>query len=369
MSAAVFAFGDLRILVESAERSHLAWLEEFLTPQFDLSAHPAHDCRVTVVEDGDRHGATLALGPANGTLDAFTHDTRVVTLPRWQGAETRLFDAKPGVFYEVTGHPYAATILTTPGNGRGRTALMRVVRELATNRAQRAGGVLLHASAFAVGGKGIIVAGPKRAGKTTLLIHALRAASARYVSNDRVVVQPDAVPVLARGVPTIIPLRRGTLDMFPAVAARVAAASYHHRLTIHEAATLGRRAAAPRSDADRLSPAQLCRVLDASPLGQCEVSALLLPRITNESGAFSTRRLPEGEAAAQLAGGLFGVTVGRWTSEVFSVAGDAAPPDLAALRDRCQRLTDRIPCFECRVGLDAFASASSADDLIASLLG
>jgi hypothetical protein len=354
--------------VESEEKSHLAWLEEFLAPQFDLSADPVHDCRVTVIEDSDRYCATLALGPGSGTLDAFTLDTRVVTLPRWQGAETRLFDAKPGVFYDIAGHPYAVTIQSTPGNVRGRTALMRVVRELATNRAQRRGGVLLHASAFAVGGKGIIVAGPKRAGKTTLLIHALRAASARYVSNDRVLIRPDAVPAVARGVPTIIALRRGTLDLFPAVAARLAAASFHHRLTLHEAAALGRVAAAPRGEVDRLSPAQFCRLLDVPPLGQCEVSALLFPRITHESGVFSTRRLPEGEAAAQLVGGLFGATVGRWTSEVFAHPGDPAPPGRDTLGDRCRRLTDRIPCFECRIGLDAYESASSADDLIASVL-
>jgi hypothetical protein len=126
------------------------------------------------------------------------------------------------------------------------------VRELAANRAQRTGGLLLHAAAFAAGDQGIVVAGPKRAGKTTLLLHALSAASARYVSNDRVLVTADRGRAIARGVPTIVRVRRGALDRFPAVAARFASASYHHRLTLEEAAVLGAGAAASRVDAERL---------------------------------------------------------------------------------------------------------------------
>jgi hypothetical protein len=363
MRTTVLAFGDLEILVESTEASHLRWLEEFLLPHFARGAGGGPDCRVAMIEDEEGYGAALALGPGAGTLDAFALDTNLLSLPRWRGAGTRLFDGGQAVFYEVTDAPYAVAILSATGNMRGRTALMRVVRELATNRAQRVGGVLLHASAFAAGGKGIVAAGPKGAGKTTLLIHALRAGSVQYVSNDRVLLPAGAASPVAHGVPTIVSLRRETLDPFPALAARVAARAYSHRLTLEESAA-GRKAPGKHG----LSPAQLCGLLDVRPLARCEVAALLFPRVTDDAEAFSLRRLPEAEAAERATGALFAAASGRSCSEVFSVPGDPPAPDRAILSGRCRDLVARIPCFECRLGARGLGSVGAAEDLIASLL-
>lgn len=227
MSApAVFAFGEVGILVESVERSHLTWLAEFLGPHFAVRAEGAHACRVRLLEDRGAYEQALAGGPGAGTLDAFALDSGVEGLPRWHGAETRLRDPRREVFYDVTGSPAAVTILSVPGNLKARTALMRVVRELATNHAQCAGGLLLHASAFAVGDRGVVVCGAKEAGKTTLLLHALHASAVEYVSNDRVMISPGATP-RAHGVPTIVKVRPGTLALFPALAERVAASGYY----------------------------------------------------------------------------------------------------------------------------------------------
>lgn len=76
MSAArALASGDLGILVESVERTHLVWLEEFLGPWFETRAAGAHDCRVCLVEDRERYAEAMAAGSAGGTLDAFALDT------------------------------------------------------------------------------------------------------------------------------------------------------------------------------------------------------------------------------------------------------------------------------------------------------
>src|SRR5262249_44554738 len=150
----------------------------------------AHACRVRLVEDRARYEAALAAGPDEGACDAFVFDTRVVTLPRWRGAEMRLFDAKWQLFYDIDKPLLTVTITSAPGNRRVRSALVDVVREVTTNHAQCQGDLLLHASAFAIGRQGVIVGGPKRAGKTTLLVHALSADSVEYVSNDRVLVPP-----------------------------------------------------------------------------------------------------------------------------------------------------------------------------------
>jgi hypothetical protein len=367
--AAVLALGDLRVLVESSDASHLTWLTEFLAPPFEPCVDVEHDCRVTLIEDQARHRAMLALGPLDGTLDAFALDTRVVSLPRWRGAETRLFDPKPQVFYEMTTPPHAVTILSTPANPGGRTALMRVVRELATNRAQRTGQLLLHAAAFAVGDRGVLVAGPKLAGKTTLLVHLLRSGRARYVSNDRVLLDLARTPPRARGVPTIVALRQGTLDLFPALSTALTGARLHHRLTIDEAARLTRGGDRLSNGPPGLSPAQLCEVLGVARLPECELGAVLFPCVTGERGALAVHRLDEAEAATRLAGALFGLPPGRWVSDVFAIPADPPAPDLAARLATCRSLAGRAPCFECRLGLGAFESPRTAEDLIASVLG
>lgn len=364
----MFSFGNLGILVESADRSHLAWLAEFLGPHFEVRASGAHACRVRLVEDRARYDEAMAAGPDGDSLDAFALDTGVISLPRWRGTRTRLFDAQREVFYEITGPSSETTIIGAPGNLKSRTALMRVVRELATNHAQRAGGLLLHASAFALGGRGVIVCAPKEGGKTTLLIHALRAASAEYVSNDRVLIRPGAVPY-AHGVPTVVKLRQGTLDLFPALAAGLAATAYHSRLTLTEADARPAPAADQRSDSPRLSPAQLCRLVGVGARADCEVAVLVFPAFTGEPGSFTLERLSPAEVAVRLEEVWFGIRPGRWVSEVFTPDGGPPPPDRAALASRSLALAHHARGLECRLGLTAYESAGAADDLVAGLVG
>lgn len=369
MSEAVLALGGLRVLAAAAP-GHLEWLEEFLGPAFvHADCHEA-DWRVSLVEDRERYRQALARGPSGGTLEAFAFDAKVVGLPRWrtETADTSLFDAARGLLFEVTYATRAVTLWTEPGNADGRIALMRILRELGINRAQRRGGLLLHAAAMAVGDRGIVITGPKGAGKTSLLIHALRAGSARYVSNDRVVVPAAASRPVATGVPTIVALRRGTLDLFPSLAARVAASGYAYRLTQEEAVAAGLRSADARGKPDSLSPAQLCRLLDVPPLACTEIAAIVFPRITGEPGTFALRRLTEAEVAEEIPDMLFGVRGGRYTSSVFADPADPPPPDLGALTARCRDIASRLPCVECRLGLEAFDAPSAADDLIAAIL-
>jgi hypothetical protein len=368
VSGAVLAFGGLRILAEAAP-GHLEWLEEFLGPAFERTGGGCEaDWRVSLVEDRERYRQALDRGPADGTLEAFAFDAKVVGLPRWRtgNADIGLFDAARGLLFEVGYASRTVTVLTEPGTADGRISLMRVVRELSMNRAQRRGGLLLHAAAMAIGDRGIVITGPKGAGKTSLLIHALRARSARYVSNDRVVV-PAAGRPSATGVPTIVALRRGTLDLFPSLAARAAASGYAYRLTLEEALAAGARPADPRGKPDSLSPAQLCRLLDVPALACSEIAAIVFPRVTGESGTLALRWLTEAEVEEEIPDMLFGVRGGRFTSSVFADPADP-PPDLGALVERCRDLASRLPCLECRLGLEAFDAGGAADDLIAAIL-
>ena len=64
---------------------------------------------------------------------------------------------------------------------------------------------------------------------------------------------------------------------------------------------------------------------------------------------------------------LFGVRGGSFTSSVFADPAEP-PPDLGALAERCRDIASRLPCVECRLGLNVFDAAAAADDLIAAIL-
>ena len=93
---------------------------------------------------------------------------------------------------------------------------MRVVRELLVAGAKAADRLLdLHAAAFATSVGAVLLVGPKQAGKTTLLTHFLRCQQVSLIANDRVLVDVEPVPPIAFGVPTLVSVRKGTLELFP----------------------------------------------------------------------------------------------------------------------------------------------------------
>ena len=153
-------------------------------------------------------------------MPCFVLDGGTVCHPEWKGSgpdERILFDAHYQAFYYVERRSGHVRILATPRPNLTRIALMRVVRELAMAASLARGGLLLHGAAFAIGGRGVVLAGPRRAGKSTLLLHALQAAGALFISNDRVLARQGQDRVVLRGMPTIVNLRPGTLATFPAV--------------------------------------------------------------------------------------------------------------------------------------------------------
>jgi hypothetical protein len=232
----VFAYENLGIGVRSNEGAYLEWLEEFFVPQFGVEDDAAADWEITVTLDSDRYERLAGLGPSREELLCFALDTRDIHLPRWDTDTPAkvLFDEKSETFFLLESESRRITLVSRGDGGRSRIAVMRVVRELAMNRAQRDGGVILHASAFSLGDRGVIVTGPKGAGKTTLLMYALLATPSDYVSNDRVLLRLDGGARI-RGIPTIVTLREPTLHFFPPVLERLRESGYTIRLTRREA--------------------------------------------------------------------------------------------------------------------------------------
>jgi hypothetical protein len=161
-------------------------------------------------------------------------DSQPVQLPSWrEAAEQVVFHEEARVAYRISGDRRRITVVTAPKNAALRTVLMKLVRELAMSAAWSPRGLILHAAACVVDGRAVLIAGPRRAGKTSLLLHALRAEGVRLLSNDRVVLELDADATVVHGMPTIVSLRTDTVvRQFPSPSAFASALRYRFALTV-----------------------------------------------------------------------------------------------------------------------------------------
>jgi hypothetical protein len=255
-----YRLGPARIDVESDDADAARWLREFLIPWFEACPPGSGEFRVRLTGSASALGA-LARRQAGATLRphaCFALDSQVVELPGWPDAEgTVLADDRLGCFYQL--RRGSVEIAAPPGIRRVRIGLMRVVRELAALRMLGEAGCLdLHAAAFAVKDRAVLLVGPKRAGKTTLLVSSLASGRASLLANDRVFVDARRTPALAFGVPTLVSIRPDTLERFQAGGERP---GRHRAAAPRRSRRMRRTAPATPYAPSLLSPAQLAQHL------------------------------------------------------------------------------------------------------------
>jgi hypothetical protein len=344
------------------DRAALAWLVEFLGPS--LAPVPvtaaAPDAEVAFRASPGEHERLRREAAAASPVerDAFTLDGSFARVRAWTAADgtTRAHDAELDAFYAIAAGARAVDVVVDRAEGRARIAWLRVVRELATVAFARAGLLPVHGAGFSDEKGAVLVLGPRRSGKTSLLVHALRG-GASYLANDRAFVDASASPT-ARGMATIVALRDGTLDLFPDLRAAYEGARFDRDRTIAECAPGVDRPTprvGPGFERAGIGPAQLCRLLGASMTAEAPVRALLFPRVDPEARGLVLEPLDGRAALEALSRSLLEPSEPARLSEVFAPdrAGTSVPAETE--RDTCRRLVERAPSFACRLGRDAFA--------------
>jgi hypothetical protein len=375
-------YAGFRLGVSSDHSAHLEWLEEFLAPPFETVRVDRHDCErldceVLLTLDDEAFERQLADGPASGSDVCFEMDTRVVRLPVWRSDQPDrvVFDEAGCVFYRVDALHRTIEILASAATSASedmavRIALMRAVREVAMHAAVAHGGVFLHAAGFAVDGSGVIVAGPKRTGKSTLLLFALTATPAALLSNDRLLLTYDNGDFLVRGLPTITTLRATTLDFFPAILRSLLEDGFHTGVTVAEAArsSRGHRGQVGPAPDGRfgITNRQLCQLASCEAVAQVPTTAVLFPRQRKDTETLELVQASEDEAAHQLRRSLFGRQEDRPVNPLFRLAPSPAGgyPDAA---EACRALASNVPCYFCDVGPRSYELAASAEALLERL--
>jgi hypothetical protein len=286
---------------------------------------------------------------------------------REDAAERLIFDSDLDVFYVVNRRQADVRILAGAGLAATRTALMRVVRELAMLHVQSVGRLILHAAALEIDGCGVAVLGPKRAGKTTLLMHLLRVPRARFIANDRVVVDVTPTVPALRGLPSIVSLRGGTLDLFPEVSAREARWRYAFWHTVAESIDGIEGRPVPR-DVD-VTPVQFSSLLGVLSTDAAPVCAFVFPCVEpphRDRGLdLDLAMLTREDAERRLRESVFGgINQGERSSAFRDSRDSGAPPRVEAW---CRTLAESVPAFEYRLGADVLADAGHAETIATAL--
>jgi hypothetical protein len=166
-------------------------------------------------------------------------------------------------------------------------------------------------------------------------------------------------------MPTVVTVRRQTLEMFPDLLHRLLERSYRSRLSLAEIREAQLRPVQPDHDGHYyLSPAQFCDLLQVASVAQAQAEALVFPQVTGRSGTIELERLSSEAAAVRLTDCLFSSHSMQKVSAVFALSGNGAIPDRAILEGLCLRLTSQVRCFECRLGKEAYQDEDSAARLI-----
>lgn len=118
---------------------------------------------------------------------------------------------QPGA-YAVAARGRHIDLLTHRGTLRPHRYPIRLIREAMLRTYEDSGGVIFHAAGVDVGDSGVMICGPRDAGKTTIAAALLRCTGAALLSNDRLIIhQRDHLVA----VPLPVRTARGTIEAFP----------------------------------------------------------------------------------------------------------------------------------------------------------
>lgn len=371
----LLAYAGLPITL-SGPAPALDWIVEFLGPAFGAGeAATAAVRRVELVLDSEEFAARrrqLQEQPSR-PLECFTLDGRFQVHPAadMPGSGTWFRDDAAPALVEV-GNASRVRVVAPEDGPDVRVTWMRVIRELATTRAHELSWLPLHGATLRrEDGRGVVLAGPKRSGKTTLLLYGLARLGARFVSNDRLFAAEEPEAWRVHGMPTVVSVREGTLAQLPALAARFLDTRHRFHRTLAESER-GSPAARRRPDVTCLSGAQLCDLLGCEAEAQAPLTAVLLPRIDPSVEGLVLRKLDAAEAAARLLddGLLLAARPPRPSPAFATRAPDGAPdgaPDPGALSARCLRLAQAVPCWEARLGPRVYAGATELERFLSEV--
>jgi hypothetical protein len=366
-------FLDARVVVRNDIPGTLAWLREMIAPAFAVHDDPAPERRGDTlpffIEAVERlpgaHCESLGLTPC------FALDHDIVRLPAHRdGASVLVDDTFFRARYTIEPHGLGVSQIEPVHHLRG--ASLRLIREAMLSRVDWTRRVQLHASAVASSGRVVAFAGQRESGKTSLLAHVSRATGAGLVSNDRLVLSRATDGWAARGVPTIVSVRPGTIERLPHLfgSCVVPALVQPVMHTIEELRHTLLMPVGATSTSMMLSLPQLADLAHAPLTPGGRLVCVALVDIDDTVDTFEVRRLSNAQAERRIDAVRFGVsTEPRPTTVVERVVGGRdAPMAPAPPAGLLAQLAAEVACVNVVVGRRLLADEAPAQQLLHELL-
>lgn len=356
------AFGPIAVTLTSNDSAAADWLAEFLEPWFTPTRQTA-DWRVRCSSSSDAYAELSDHRRLDAALrPCFALDQRTLSLPAWSaGGRVTVADPERSCFF--TASPFEVDIVGDPGTRRWRFTLMWIFREIAATRLRQTH-LEVHAAAVEAAGQAILISGPKRAGKTTLSIHLLRAGHCRLIANDRVFVGGAPTSFAVRGVPTAVKLSPATQAQFPGLGRGLSRVVRPYLKTRAELAqTIGAQEL-PEPAELALSSAQLARQLHVEPLGSAALGMIVFPEIRTDVEGWAVERLAPADVRAGLWANLFGDPSAQRVPTLFEDLGGG--PSLPS-RSLAGALSEVVPGYRVLLGRHAYAEPEGATRLLETL--
>lgn len=364
MPALVLSRDGFTILVESPDAADVEWLEENLVPGFHVATVALPSRLLVKNVDPRLHRTLLDLGPVSPVehIRCFSFDGYGGVCTRWNAPVATLYDDELDVFYRLNDDGSRVEVVAPSSRDSTRIALLRVVREFATHHLVALGTLQLHAAAVAHDGRGVLMVGPKQAGKTSLAIHALGETRSLFIANDRAVVGIDPRGGWRLGgMPTVIAIRAGTLQLLvrPGL---VTAKRWLARMTLAEALAAADHAPDPHGTKPlSISPRQFTYAIGAVRVASAPLQAIVFPRVDQTREGMTFSRLSPDVVGERLRAHLIHPADTAFRATPPAISCDARPSAAIA------GLQATIPSVECVLGTQAFSNSSFCSALFEHL--
>lgn len=229
---------------------------------------------------------------------------------------------------------------------------LRLMREAMLRTYEDHGGLVFHAAGADLDGHGVMVCGPRSAGKTTLLTCLLRYAHGALLSNDRLILDEHRrlVPV-----PLPVPVAKGTIDAVPELDKATASLSRPQATITELPAVFGTRTKA------EFTAREYASALNTSLAAGSSLETIIVPRLSNSSEPARWRALSPENAQDMLQANCFTPHDEFWR-QPWLVPRTTANSELCERAEQLIRqLSEQVPCFEVSFGvrnpLDALVQA------------
>lgn len=369
----IFSYLGLNIKVSCYRQDHIAWITEFLHPQFEITNANVSNCEITFIEDDGSFNDFYRNPPlSRKEINGFILDTKTVKLLLWNATKLWqvLFDEELNVFYLIAYRKNQVCILCpSTSSFAARIALMRVIREYAMNYDYPQAGYFIHSSALDYQGTAVMIAGPKNSAKTSLLIYFLVHLSSQFISNDRVFLYFDDSSPVVNGMPSVVTIPQTTHRMFSRVGISLPIYRYHHWFTLAESDD--RQPFLEKSEAVdyTITTRQFCELVGTESCCKSNLSAIIFPRLEKTCNGISLEKIGKGKAIERLKEARYAKDIlhEKTFFHLTSKKANSREPKFS-FNEFINKCASELLCFDCIVGYNAYEK-NEAEELINRVLG